>query len=127
MLRSTGEDGKTLLSLAARSGSKGAFEAVLAALSLEEVRYVNLSRVKPSSNSNSTSVEYACIPESFPVSCKKTQDDSVCPTPGIIAIGTLHGNRYWFDFPEAVYWRLGPFRTCNASQLAEQALDSEFV
>lgn len=37
MLMSTGEDGKTLLSLAVRSGSKGAFEAVLAALSSEEV------------------------------------------------------------------------------------------
>eukprot|EP00752_Nemacystus_decipiens_P012128 g10753.t1 len=37
MLMSTGEDGKTLLSLAIRSGSKGAFAAVLAALSSEEV------------------------------------------------------------------------------------------
>lgn len=37
MLLSTGEDGRSLLSLAVRSGSKGAFEAVLAAFSSEEV------------------------------------------------------------------------------------------
>lgn len=37
MLMSTGEEGNTLLSLAVHSGSKGAFEAVLAALSSEEV------------------------------------------------------------------------------------------
>lgn len=37
MLMSAGEGGKTLLSLAVRSSSKCAFEAVLAALSSEEV------------------------------------------------------------------------------------------